>query len=330
MRVSKMALMATALSMLAGCADPGHDRPASDERLSGRDSLWHPEQIVSGRPYYCGDTPVVFNTQGPHEHIIVAGTAFNLKPVVSASGARYESLDGTDTGIWSKGDRARVTVRGVDLPKCRAVAAPELPFTARGQEPGWMITIDDDTILLNADYGTLQQRFPRPESQVSAHGAVYRTTAAGRRLTVFIQPRICADVATGMPHPYRVRYDLDGAGHTGCGGDPKSLLTGQEWRVESIGDQPVIAGSSVTIEFLEGDRVAGSASCNRFMGGYRLTGEGLTFDQMAGSMMACEEPLSRQEARFLGLLQDTVRFEIDPSGRLLLHTKSGQNIGARR
>ncbi len=83
-------------------------------------------------------------------------------------------------------------------------------------------------------------------------------------------------------------------------------------------------------EFLEGDRVAGSASCNRFMGGYRLTGEGLTFDQMAGSMMACEEPLSRQEARFLGLLQDTVRFEIDPSGRLLLHTKSGQNIGARR
>ncbi|MFZ0727125.1 MAG: META domain-containing protein [Desulfobacterales bacterium] len=74
-----------------------------------------------------------------------------------------------------------------------------------------------------------------------------------------------------------------------------------------------------------------SAGCTPpVMGGYRLTGEGLTFDQMAGSMMACEEPLSRQEARFLGLLQDTVRFEIDPSGRLLLHTKSGQNIGARR
>ena len=133
MRVSKMALVATALSMLAGCAGPVHDRPAADERQSGRDSLWHPEQIVSGRPYYCGDTPVIFDTQGPHEQIIVAGTAFDLKPVVSASGARYESLDGTDTGFWSKGDRARLTVRGVDLPACRAVAAPELPFTARAR-----------------------------------------------------------------------------------------------------------------------------------------------------------------------------------------------------
>ena len=39
----------------------------------------------------------------------------------------------------------------------------------------------------------------------------------------------------------------------------------------------MIAGSRVTILFLEEDRVAGSASCNRFMGGYKLTGEGLSF-----------------------------------------------------
>ena len=249
---------------------------------------------------------------------------------MSASGARYTAMDKTATDFWSKGERALVTVRGRQLPECRALREPALPFTARGQEPGWMITIDADTILLDANFGALQLRLPKPEPLKTAEGLLYRTASQGRRLAVAIRPEICADAATGMPHPYRVRYDLDGTGHAGCGGDPKSLLTGQEWRVESIGDQPVIAGSSVTIEFLEGDRVAGSASCNRFMGGYRLTGEGLTFDQMAGSMMACEEPLSRQEARFLGLLQDTVRFEIDPSGRLLLHTKSGQNIGARR
>ncbi len=72
----------------------------------------------------------------------VEGELFDLKPVVSASGSRYRAVDGTDTGFWSKGERALVTVRGKELPECMAVRVPALPFTARGQEPGWMITID--------------------------------------------------------------------------------------------------------------------------------------------------------------------------------------------
>jgi heat shock protein HslJ len=207
---------------------------------------------------------------------------------------------------------------------------PELPFTARGQEPGWMITIDTGGIFLNADFGALKLRMPKTEPQITADGILYRTASDGRRLSVSIEPRICADTATGMPHPYRVRYDLDGEIRSGCGGDPKTLLTGGEWTVESIGAKPVIAGSSVTIQFLEENRVAGNASCNRFIGAYRLTGEGLSFHQLGGTMMACEGPLSEQEARFLELLQDAYRFEIDPAGRLVLHTTRQQGIAARR
>jgi heat shock protein HslJ/uncharacterized lipoprotein YbaY len=288
------------------------------------------EQIAFGTPYLCGNTRVVFGALGEHERMIVGGEAFALKPAVSASGARYEALDGSDTGFWNKGDRTLATVRGVNLPECRAVTEPELPFTARGQEPGWLITIDAGEIFLNADYGALQLRLPRTEPQITAEGILYRTAADGRRLSVSIQPRICADVATGMPHPYRVRYELDGQTRSGCGGNPKTLLTGGEWTVESIGDEPVIDTAGVTIQFLEEDRVAGNASCNRFIGGYRLTGEGLTFSQLAGTMMACEERLSRQEARFLELLQDTYRFDIDPRGRLLLYTTRQQSITARR
>jgi len=288
------------------------------------------EQIAFGTPYLCGDAPVVFGALGMHERMIVRGEAFDLKPAVSACGDRYDALDGTDTRFWSKGDRAVVTVRGVDLPQCRAVVEPRLPFTARGQEPGWMIRIDASEIFLNADFGALQLRMPRTEPQITAAGVLYRTAADGRSLSVFIQPRVCADIATGMPHPYRVRYELDGGTRSGCGGDPRTLLTGGEWTVESIGGKPVIAGSGVTILFLEEDRVAGNASCNRFIGGYKLTGEGLSFRQLGGTMMACEEPLSEQETRFLGLLRDTYRFEIDPEGRLVLHTTRQQSIAARR
>jgi heat shock protein HslJ len=51
---------------------------------------------------------------------------------------------------------------------------------------------------------------------------------------------------------------------------------------------------------------------------------------MGTTMMACEEELSNQEARFLELLRDTARFEIDAEGRLVLHTHRGESIIARR
>jgi hypothetical protein len=37
------------------------------------------------------------------------------------------------------------------LPSCQAIREPKLPFTARGQEPGWMITNDTSTIFLNTE-----------------------------------------------------------------------------------------------------------------------------------------------------------------------------------
>lgn len=82
------------------------------------------ERIAFGRSYRCGDTLVVFGALGPHPRMIVGGEAFDLEPAESASGARYEAIDGSDTRFWSKGDRATVTVRGVDLPECRAIVEP--------------------------------------------------------------------------------------------------------------------------------------------------------------------------------------------------------------
>jgi len=314
------AALAAFIALASGCIHP--DRTGPDKGA---------QPPVPGKIFYrCGDTPVIFNGQEGRAQMNVAGESFDLKPAVSASGARYTAVDETATGFWSKGERALVTVRGRELPECLALREPELPFTARGQEPGWMIRIDADTIFLNADFGALQLRMPKTEPLSTAEGFLYRTAAEGRRFAVVIRPEICTDVATGMPHPYRVRYELDGKAHAGCGGDPRSLLTGLEWIVETIGGVPVVEKSKATILFLEEGRVAGNASCNRFTGSFRLTGEGLSFGQMANTMMACEEPLNSQEIRFLELLRKAQRFEIGPQGRLVLHTPDGQRITARR
>lgn len=207
-----------------------------------------------------------------------------------------------------------------------------LPFIARGQEPGWHLRIDADAMVLRAHHGEEHLNFPTPNPEFSAEGSRYVATASGRRLSVQISPGVCRDTMTGMPYPFRVRYQLDEDRQAGCGGDPAMLISGPEWRIERLGEREVLDGSNVTIQFLGEDaRVAGSASCNRFSGGMRLTGEGLRIDQLAATMMACADPdLTAQEKRLLTLLQSVSRFDIDEQGRLLLHAGEQQAIVARR
>jgi copper homeostasis protein (lipoprotein) len=46
----------------------------------------------------------------------------------------------------------------------------------------------------------------------------------------------------------------------------------------------------------DGRRVTGSGGCNRFTGGYELSGERLSFGNMTGTMMACQESMESERA----------------------------------
>jgi heat shock protein HslJ len=141
---------------------------------------------------------------------------------------------------------------------------------------------------------------------------------------------VCVDSMTGMPHPLRVQAWVGGRELSGCGGDPASLLQGAEWTVDEIAGAPLVKDSSVTLNFGTDGSLSGASSCNRFMTGYELTGEGLSIKQGAGSMMMCEDPLMAQEGAFLALLAAVNRFEIAPDGALHLKAADGRSIRARR
>jgi len=290
----------------------------------------HPiEHVPFGTAYRCGEHGIVFGALGDHDWLVVDGRVFALKAVPAASGARYEALDDSATGFWSKGDRAIVDSGGETLPECQAVTGPELPFVARGQEPGWMVRITDEMIDLNADYGATRITFPGPRLQATLGEVAYTASTPEHHLKVVIHQTICADIATGMPHPYRVSYDLNGEGQAGCGGDPKSLLLA-EWGVETVADEPPLEDTQITIAFLDDGRVAGLGSCNRYMGGFELTGEGLTFTPMAGTLMACGDEIDRQERRFHEVLGEVYRFSRPEPEQLVLHARTGETITARR
>ncbi|MEE4638116.1 MAG: META domain-containing protein [Wenzhouxiangella sp.] len=291
------------------------------------------DQEAFGVHYQCGERSVVFGALGEQNWLLVGGEVFALEAQVAASGARYVAADDGETEFWSKGNEATVSVRGERLPTCTRLVAPELPLMARGQEPGWSLRIDTEAIDLRAYYGEQHLSFPPAAPQISAAGFRYETENDAHRLTVLIDRQACSDTMADLVYPYRVRYTLDGSAELGCGGDPLEVLMGGEWRIERIGEQPVVDGTEPTIEFRSEDgeeRFAGRASCNRYMGGFDLTGEGLKLTPAASTLMACpDEAQALQERRLLALLGEVYGFGIDAEGRLLLRTGGGDIVAAR-
>jgi len=100
-----------------------------------------------------------------------------------------------------------------------------------------------------------------------------------------------------------------------------------EWVLESYGEkgnlQPVLENSEITATFdsIE-DKVAGSAGCNRYFGGYETSRGKLTMGLIASTEMWCEG-LMDQEQAYLKILGATETCQIE-DGKL--HVSSGDKL----
>lgn len=98
-------------------------------------------------------------------------------------------------------------------------------FFGVGQEPGWMIEIDEGKrlyLLANYAEDTVDVVAPAPVADPAIAGMrVYRTTANGHTLVVTIELRPCADAMSGKRYPETVMIALDGKVHDGCGREVK-------------------------------------------------------------------------------------------------------------
>ncbi|MEW5916772.1 MAG: hypothetical protein AB1762_10215 [Gemmatimonadota bacterium] len=93
-------------------------------------------------------------------------------------------------------------------------------FRAIGQEPGWMLEIDEGkSMYLLADYGEKKVTTPASAPRDSAGVTIYEARAGGNRLTVHVRATACADVMSGESMTHTVTVDLNGVPYNGCGRD---------------------------------------------------------------------------------------------------------------
>lgn len=97
--------------------------------------------------------------------------------------------------------------------------------------------------------------------------------------------------------------------------EAESVLAGTNWVLRTLDGNPILEGSTVTLQFGADGSAAGSDGCNRFSATYSEDGANLTFGPAAGTMMMCPEPegVMEQAATFTAALAATTNFSINRS-----------------
>lgn len=89
-----------------------------------------------------------------------------------------------------------------------------------------------------------------------------------------------------------------------------AALDGTSWTLDSMGDQPVAGGATITAEFA-GGQLGGSSGCNSYSASYQAAGGTLSLGPIAMTEMAClEAGLMEQEQAYLAALQSATAYRL--------------------
>ncbi|MGI5950955.1 MAG: META domain-containing protein [Brooklawnia sp.] len=100
---------------------------------------------------------------------------------------------------------------------------------------------------------------------------------------------------------------LAGCGQTATPADETSPepidLAGTHWVLSELDGESLVEGTTITAQFSDDQKVSGNAGCNQYNGSYTIDGQTITVDEnVATTMMACEESVMTQETAFLTVL----------------------------
>jgi heat shock protein HslJ len=207
--------------------------------------------------------------------------------------------------------------------------ASGLPLKASGNEPAWTLDIGPERLTFITEAGATRIVLPLPSPTRIDGGRRYEARSDAHTLTASVLDTVCVDSMSGLPRPHTVEVTVDGKTLKGCAGDASLLVRGA-WQVDGVGGNALVNKSRITLDFDANGRLTGSATCNRYVTTYLLTGEGLTVTMPISTMRGCAQALMRQEQAFLAALRDVRRFELTADGALVLHSADGTTITARR
>ena len=101
-------------------------------------------------------------------------------------------------------------------------------------------------------------------------------------------------------------------------------LAGSEWRPSFMSRAELPAGVKIEVEFGPDGRITGSGGCNRFFGGYTVSGNHIKIGPLASTRKGCPG-LIKLETTFFATLQAADSFE-QTDTTLILFDASGAKL----
>ncbi|UUR06929.1 META domain-containing protein [Sphingomonas glaciei] len=164
------------------------------------------------------------------------------------------------------------------------------PLLARGEQPGWQLTVTPARIVFATDDNSLVVDEPNTGGMVPKNGRL-----TGQRIQVETRTQPCA--LTSANYAQTVRVTVDGQVRSGCGGDQSRGLSlgAGTWTVLSVNNRPTPLDRPFTAQFERG-RLSLQLGCNRLNAPYALAGRVLSTGTVAKTRMACTDPSFEEAA----------------------------------
>ena len=97
------------------------------------------------------------------------------------------------------------------------------------------------------------------------------------------------------------------------------------WVATSLGTAPILQGTTIDAVFVEDNRLAGTAGCNRYSAACTIDGERVTVGPAVATRMYCGAPegIMEQEAAYLAALATAATYRLEGT-KLELRTASDE------
>lgn len=193
--------------------------------------------------------------------------------------------------------RAELWVTLVSLPGATPVVSAAANVGASGQVPlQYSLHVRSDVIASGGSYGLVGE-----------------IRAEGRTLFRNSQP-VPVDVTAPLPTLIVVNFAPDPP-HDASDlilppPERPILLLDTAWQVTSIGGDPVLPHTEVSLSIAADHRAGGNGGCNNYFTEADFEDPPLTFGPIAGTRMACAPEIMDQEAALFAALEATVSYEL--------------------
>lgn len=215
------------------------------------------------------------------------------------------ATDVTFTGDVSYRERialpanAQLWVTLVTLPSAAPVAGAAAPMAASAQLPLYFtLNVRSDTV-----------------AHGGAFGLIAEIHAGGRVLFRSAQP-VPVDVTTPAPTSILVQplSHPPLAPDAGLLAEVPPAMLGNAWTVTSIGGEPVIADTAITLSFAADRRSSGHAGCNSYIAEASFEDDAIAFGPVASTRKACPPDIMAQEARYFAALAAIASYQMSKNG----------------